>query len=284
MYIEACNIQKRALSREHPRYAQSLNNLAALYVDLGQYSQAKSLHIEALEIRKHVLGSLHPDYANSLINLAATYFSMGEYTQAEPLYLEARNIIKPDVLGESPVYATVLNNLATLHEKIGEYDKVEPLFKEALDIQKRVLSSAHPDYANSLHNFAMAYYAMGEDAKAEALSLEAFQVLLSAGTKVVPNLSEAQALNWMSAHRPPLDLIISSRRRLGTASAENTYNLVWQTKALITRMQLGQQVAADATPEAREVFSELRNARLKLARLISATPKPDQRQSAQQKG
>jgi hypothetical protein len=41
----------------------SLNNLAALYDDMGNYTAAEPLLKEALAIYKKVLGEEHPDYA-----------------------------------------------------------------------------------------------------------------------------------------------------------------------------------------------------------------------------
>ena len=55
----------------------SLNNLAALYQDMGDYAKAEPLFRQALEIRKQALGENHPDYANSLNNLAVLYHCPG---------------------------------------------------------------------------------------------------------------------------------------------------------------------------------------------------------------
>ena len=69
-----------------PTRRPSLNNLAVLYQDMGEYAKAEPLYQEALRIRQKVLGPEHPDTAQSLNNLAALYRAMGEYAKAEPLY------------------------------------------------------------------------------------------------------------------------------------------------------------------------------------------------------
>ena len=93
------------LGENHPDYATTLNNLAELYRNMGQYEKAEPLYSQALEIRKRVLGEGHPDYALSLNNLAELYKDMGQYEKAEPLYLQALEIRKR-VLGEThPDYA-----------------------------------------------------------------------------------------------------------------------------------------------------------------------------------
>jgi hypothetical protein len=47
----------------------SLNNLATLYYEQGQYAQAEPLHRRALAIREKALGPDHPDVATTLNNL-----------------------------------------------------------------------------------------------------------------------------------------------------------------------------------------------------------------------
>ena len=66
----ALAIQEQALGATHPDVAQSLNNLAILYHDQGQYAEAVPLHQRALAIQEQALGPTHPAVATSLNNLA----------------------------------------------------------------------------------------------------------------------------------------------------------------------------------------------------------------------
>jgi tetratricopeptide (TPR) repeat protein len=77
------------LGPEHPDVATSLNNLAALYHNQGQYAKAEPLYQRALAIREKALGAEHPKVATSLNNLAALYHNQGQYAKAEPLYQRA---------------------------------------------------------------------------------------------------------------------------------------------------------------------------------------------------
>ena len=47
-------VRENLLENSHPDIAQSLNNLAALYNDLGQYQRALPLYERALDIRQKV--------------------------------------------------------------------------------------------------------------------------------------------------------------------------------------------------------------------------------------
>ncbi|MBI4646447.1 MAG: CHAT domain-containing protein [Bacteroidia bacterium] len=169
-------IRKEKQGEKHPDYANSLNNLAALYYEMGNYPAAEPLYLEAKSIFKEVLGEKHPDYATSLNNLAELYRVMSNYQKAEPLYNEAKDIRK-EVLGEKhPYYATSLNNLAVLYKEMGNYQKAEPLYIEAMKFGKEILGEKHPDYAISLNNLAVLYMEMGNYQKAEPLYIESMKL------------------------------------------------------------------------------------------------------------
>ncbi len=59
--MRALAIREKALGPDHPDTAQSLNNLAILYKNQGQYEQAEPLYQRALAIREKTLGPDHPE-------------------------------------------------------------------------------------------------------------------------------------------------------------------------------------------------------------------------------
>src|SRR5262245_42366906 len=66
-------LRERALGRNHPDVATSLNNLALLYSSRGRYAEAEPLFQRALAIREKALGRDHPDGVIPLNNLAELY-------------------------------------------------------------------------------------------------------------------------------------------------------------------------------------------------------------------
>ena len=120
LFKEALGIRQKVLGREHSVTSGSLNNLAALYEDMGDYGRAEPLYREALEIRQKVLGREHPFTAISLNNLALLYTKEGDLAKAEPLYEEALEILQKVLGGEHPFTATSLNNLAYLELDLGK--------------------------------------------------------------------------------------------------------------------------------------------------------------------
>ena len=283
LYLQARDIRKKVLGEEHPDYATSLNNLAVLYAKIGEYAQAEPLYLQARDIRKKVLGELHPDYATSLNNLAMFYRSMGEYARAEPLYLHARDILKIALGEEHPEYALNSNNLAFLYDSMGEYAKAEPLYLQAIRIKKKILGEEHPDYATSLNNLAGHYERIGEYARAEPLFLQSIAVSSATAEKAVPSRSDAEAMQWVAENHPRTDFLFSILRRHDPVETIQPYQSIWKTKALATRLRSTQAIPNDAAPEVKKLAAELRDVRLRLAGLVTATPTPDQAKAYQQK-
>ena len=138
-----------------PTWPTSLNNLANLYKDMGQYAKAEPLYQRSLKIRESKLGPDHPDVATSLNNLAALYADMGQYAKAEPLYQRSLKISESKLGPDHPDVATSLNNLASLYKDMGQYAKAEPLYQRSLKISESKLGPDHPDVATSLNNLAI---------------------------------------------------------------------------------------------------------------------------------
>nr|MDZ7998546.1 tetratricopeptide repeat protein [Aulosira sp. DedVER01a] len=176
LYIQALDLRRRLLGKEHPDVASSLNNLAGLYRSQGKYSQAEPLYIQALDLRRRLLGEEHPDVASSLNNLATLYESQEKYSQAEPLYIQALDLRRRLLGDEHPNVATSLNNLAALYRSQGKYSQAEPLYIQALDLRRRLLGDEHPDVASSLNNLATLYESQRKYSQAEPLFIQALDI------------------------------------------------------------------------------------------------------------
>jgi tetratricopeptide (TPR) repeat protein len=92
-------LKKEALGERHKDYAASINNLAVLLDNLGDFDAAKSLYQQATALNRDVLGERHPEYARNLHNMANSLTSLGDYAAARPLLEEALKIRKT-ALGE----------------------------------------------------------------------------------------------------------------------------------------------------------------------------------------
>ena len=167
----------------------SLNNLALLYWNQGNYDAAEPLYLRSLEIRETALGESHPDVAQSLNNLAELYRNQGNYDAAEPLFLRSLDIWET-ALGEShPLVATSLGNLASLYQDQGNYDAAEPLFLRSLEIRETALGESHPHVATSLNNLAVLYRDQGNYDAAEPLYLQSLEISETALGKSHPDVA-----------------------------------------------------------------------------------------------
>jgi CHAT domain-containing protein/Tfp pilus assembly protein PilF len=162
-------IRERLSGPEHPDVADSLNDLARLYLDRGDYAKAEPLLNRALAILEKALEPEHPSVAASLSNLSLLYKNRGEYSKAEPLLNRALAIREKALGPEHPDVAASLNNLASVYRVRGEYAKAEPLVHRALAIREKALGPEHIDVADSLNDLAYLYLDRGDYAKAEPL-------------------------------------------------------------------------------------------------------------------
>jgi CHAT domain-containing protein/tetratricopeptide (TPR) repeat protein len=169
VYEKAVEKARVAFGETDPSTAALMNNLAGLYVAMGQYAKAEPLFRRSLEICEAKLGKDDPDVAAALNNLAGLYVAMGAYAKAEPLLKRSLEIREAKLGKDHPLVAASLLNLAGLYDEMGSYANAEPLYQRSLAIFEAKLGKDHPHVANSLHNLARLYHAMGQYAKAEPL-------------------------------------------------------------------------------------------------------------------
>jgi CHAT domain-containing protein/Tfp pilus assembly protein PilF len=283
LYVQALKIRKRVLGEEHPDYARSLNNLAGLYEAMGEYAKGEPLFVQATQIQKRVMGEEHLSHAWSLNNLGALYVSMGQYAKAAPLCVKATDIEKLVLGEEHPAYATSLNNLGMLYKHMGNCTKAESLYLQSMEICKRALGEEHHRYAVSMNNLGLLYNSMGEYAKAEPLHRRALAVQLNVARDTLPWLPEARAMNFMQEHYAGPDPLLSVLRRLPGVDHREAYSAVWETSALITRTVSHRTHSLLGSPEAQQIYVQLRSAGQQLAQVTLAVPKPGGREPRQKR-
>jgi CHAT domain-containing protein len=169
-------LSEKVLGKEHPSVAQSLHNLAALYLQQVSYQKAEPLYLRSLAIWEKTLGKEHPSVAESLNDLAALYQQQGSYQKAEPLYLRSLAIREKALGKEHPDVAQSLHNLAALFEQQVSYQKAEPLYLRSLAIREKTLGKEHPSVAESLNDLAVLYQQQGSYQKAEPLYLRSLAI------------------------------------------------------------------------------------------------------------
>ena len=121
----------------HLAYAGSLNGLASLYENAGEYQKAQPLYEKALDVTRKTYGDQHPAYANSMNNLAFLYQTMGDYGRALHMFQRVSTILK-NVLGENnDAYITSLNRQAAVYELMGDVGTSRYLYQRAMSIKQK---------------------------------------------------------------------------------------------------------------------------------------------------
>jgi CHAT domain-containing protein/tetratricopeptide (TPR) repeat protein len=210
--IEVVDLARQDLGEGHPRYATSLNNLAMLYRDMGDFAQAEPIYRQALKILRVAGGEeTRHDYAKALNNLAELYWTMADYARAEPLYRKALEVLRVAVGERHSDYATNLNNLAALYSAMGDYARAEPLSREAVEIMRVTVGEKDPEYALRLNNLATVYSATGDYARAEPVYRKALKIWRAAGEEnhsdyasTLNNLAELHRAMGDNARAEPL--------------------------------------------------------------------------------
>ena len=170
LLVRSLAIREKSLGDDHPLVAESLYNLANLYVDQGRFwADVEPLLERALAILEKSLGGDHPLVAQALNNLAALFADQGRLSEAEPLYERSLAIWEKSLGGDDPDVAQELNNLALLYARQGRFSEAEALYERSLVIREKLRGGDHPDVAQTLNNLAALYADQGRLSEAEPL-------------------------------------------------------------------------------------------------------------------
>ncbi|KAM8967655.1 nephrocystin-3 [Pelodytes ibericus] len=193
-------IRETALDPDHPSVAQSLHQLAGVYLQSKKFGNAEQLYKQALEISENAYGSEHMRVAQELDALAVLYQKQNKYEQAEQLRKKSLRIHQKAARRKGSMYgfallrrralqleeltlgkdtsdnARTLNELGVLYYLQNNLETAEMFLKRSLEMRERVLGPDHPDCAQSLNNLAALYYEKKHYDKAEELYERALDI------------------------------------------------------------------------------------------------------------
>jgi tetratricopeptide (TPR) repeat protein len=162
LYERALAICELYLGPEDEIIATSLNNLAVLLDQEGNYVRSITLYERALAMDEKLFGRDHPKVATALGNLALALDAQGDHAQAR-LFMERSLAIRERALGaEHPATATSLNNLSGILMHLDDIAGARALCERGLMIREKMLDPEHTETALSLHNLASILHAQGD--------------------------------------------------------------------------------------------------------------------------
>jgi tetratricopeptide (TPR) repeat protein len=176
LYLGAISVQERALGRDHPATAFSLNGLASLYCNLGRYTEAETLALRTLSIYEQKLKRGHHALASPLENLARLAYQQERYAEAEALASRALSLRERNTRSNHSNLGLSLYLKANIQRVQGRYEQAEALYQHALHLYQKGLRPELIDVALLIDDFAMLSLYQGRWEEAEQRYQEALHV------------------------------------------------------------------------------------------------------------
>lgn len=169
---------------------QSLNGLAIINLERGDYEQAEAQWQKVIEIIDSISPQPSQSKAIILSNLAGLYERKGDLGKAESFQLRALEMRKQTFAPDHPEVAISLNRLGNIYYQKGDLAKAEDYCTQGLELLKKKVGYEHPNVAFSLHHLAKVAQANGNAAKADALYQEALKLRTKLVGSKHPELAE----------------------------------------------------------------------------------------------
>ena len=191
-YRRALALKINSKNRD-PGNAITLNNLASLLYERGDYKNSEDLFRSALLLTEKTLGSMHPDTSNRLYNLASVLLGKDDNKNARALLYRALEISEKTEGSESSSVSLILAKLGSCHLSNGNDREAEKLMRRSHAIAEKVLGPSHPTTGARLDDLADVLSHRGDYNGAELIYRQALEVLEGALGKHHPR--NASALN-----------------------------------------------------------------------------------------
>jgi len=154
---------------DSPDVANVSNYLAAIYQDLGRYSDAESAGRRSVGImEKHAAdpdASIQTVFAQSLDGLGTTLRLHAQYEEGEGFHRRAIAAAESAFGLEDLSLASYLNNLAVLYKFWGKFEHAEGLYWRAAAIYLQRLGPECVEMATIYHNLGGLEHSRGNNAR-----------------------------------------------------------------------------------------------------------------------
>ena len=165
----AAEIYTKIFGLDDHRTLTSMNNLAVVYGELGQFEKSVEMNEKLLSTRQRILGRDHPDTLISMNNLAEAYMRLGRLKEAKELNEAALEGFQTTFGKEHPNTLRSMSNLAHKYRGDGQVEKAAELHEKVLGARERTLGLEHPDTLVTMNNLAGTYADCGQVTEAAEL-------------------------------------------------------------------------------------------------------------------
>lgn len=167
-------LTEKAFGPQDPKTAASLNKLAELYHQVGNFQKARTIAELALRIRERA--GENADTAATWATLAEIHQALADYARAETFF-ERALALREKLLGpEHADTATSLAKLANLNAERGEFGKAKELAERSLKIREKLFGPENAETAVSVQLLADIAQLTGRDAEDKELTERALKI------------------------------------------------------------------------------------------------------------
>ncbi|KAI8517912.1 hypothetical protein Bbelb_039290 [Branchiostoma belcheri] len=178
-------LSKHDRGTAHLDIANSLDQLAASCVKLGQHRKALEYYEKSLHMKRSIHGENieHPDIAGSLNNLGMAYLYVGDYMKAVSYHKQSLHMYQ-SIHGEGNAHhdiAAILDNLGIACFSLGDHREAVSYNEQSLQMWQSIYGEGteHPDIAKSLGNLGNAWNSVGDYRKAVGYQKQALEMTQS---------------------------------------------------------------------------------------------------------
>jgi tetratricopeptide (TPR) repeat protein len=165
MLKDALTVAEQTFGWKHGEAANVLNDMAALYREVGGFEKAFRLDRRALAIAQTTLGPDHPTVATILQNLGILEHRRDRLTSAESFARQSLAIREKTIGQDHPHVASSAAVLAGILQAQGKFDEAAALYGRALTIFERWFGPEHHEVAATLSKLNELFRAWGHEAR-----------------------------------------------------------------------------------------------------------------------
>ena len=173
---EALDIRERMLPDDAAELADSLDQLADTYFNLGRHEEADRLFRRSLEIRTRHADKAPEALAGTLEMIAHLEYRLGHYQKARTILEQALTLNEQTWGASHPEVAGTLHSLGSICRDSGDTELAIEYMERALAIDEESLPPDHPDLAASLAGLGGALTMSGQLKRAEELLTRALAI------------------------------------------------------------------------------------------------------------
>jgi len=176
LLVRGLALRTRILGRATLPVAASLDHLAGLRFNRGDYDGALAPRGECLEIRTRLLPADHPSIGEAQRDLATNLAALGRYGEARPLLEAARATLERAPERDDAGLVNLLTTLGEFRRIENRYDEAESCLVQAIRLARATFPPGDPFIAYPINNLAGVYRDQGRFDAAEPLLRESFAI------------------------------------------------------------------------------------------------------------